>query len=269
MYFCDKWHRYVDWTKADHVTDTLPANAHVLYLENSNVDSNGNRKWPLSSSAEIRDLMRRISEEPPGSVLFLPFDQSAGLLAILLNRADIRAMLRRVFMSSIEDQPIVFGPSLKEYACIHVRRGDVDELRHPQFYVSDSFYKEVVNVMDRHLPPSFSICICTQGSTSWVDDVIAACQVRGREVFVSSTEQAWINDNEVHDFYLMARSTVLLAAGSSFSRLASIVGNQKINLDVDKNGSPPLSSCHVLSTDPSLTASLIQSLREILLHQNL
>lgn len=261
MYFAEKYNTIVDWRKSALVCTDLPKQSNIVYLENKVPDSVGNRKWALDSLESLQDLIQVIAELPSNTLAFLPFDQSTGLLEKLLNQEYVRSFIRSAF----PEKCTRLMPNAP-YACIHIRRGDVSIEKHPQFFVSDDFYLELLSILSDLLPVDWVICVCTQGDSSWLSPVMRYCQSSGRKLILSSTASAWTNDSEIGDFLLMKDSDILFAAGSSFSRLAAVVGSQKLVFDVDKNGHNPLDYCRTLCTDPAnlsyLREIIIQDLRK-------
>ena len=107
-------------------TDHIPARSRLTYLEKDTSDPHGNRKWNLSISNEVIDIVSKILEHSgdENHLIHLPFDQSSGLLLSLLNNVDIRNELRQAFL-------YLNLTTLKNpYICIYIRRGDCTETSH-------------------------------------------------------------------------------------------------------------------------------------------
>lgn len=226
MFFSDQWNEYIDWARSRFITTKITGDRRVVYLEKTQRDQHGNRKWRLSNS-EIKDILEKITAIPEDSIVHLPFDQSAGNLIRLATRKDVRTDLNKVFGISKWQIPE------KKYACIHVRRGDCTPDRYKEWYVSDSFYIKLIRCLNEALPLSMPIVICTQGNMQILENEIQDL-ITGNRVKIQTTDQLWTNDREVNDFITLAQASILITARSSFSRWAGLIGPHKLVVDVNR-----------------------------------
>jgi hypothetical protein len=245
MYFCDKWNAYSDYSRSVKVSSYIPSGLKLLYLEKETSDSYGNRKWDLSSKDELTDILNRLHLASDNSLIFLPFDQSPGLLLKLLNKEHVRKDVRRIFTF-----PDVLLQPTPPYACIHIRRGDCTRAAHPSWFVEDAFYINLIELLLAELPKVFKICLCTQGDISWLlKSPQVASSIVDKRVFIQTTDQLFINDSEVNDFVLMRNAVILFSASSSFSHLANVLGSHSVAFDVTRNLAHPLYGTELINPD--------------------
>jgi hypothetical protein len=185
------------------------------------------------------------------TVIKLPFDQSAGLLLSLLNRTAIREDLRQIFTFPSKET-FLDSP----YICIHIRRGDVDQARHPLFYVQNQFYTVLIRYLMHSLPREYKVCVCTQGDARWIEEAIADEHDLHSRLFVNTTNQLFANDSEIRDFVIMKNANVLFSASSSFSRWAAFLGHQTLHIDVTRSVHRTLKNTILINPDDSINTSI-------------
>jgi hypothetical protein len=199
---------------------------NIHYLEGDCADDAGNRMWDLSTTQNTLNLINKIIELSDNSIIFLPFDQSPGILMRLLGRPDVRKDICKVFsFNSRRRLPI------SPYICVHIRRGDCTKERHPLWYIENSFYENLFATIIQCVPNSFHIAVCTQGDTTWIEQFAKKLMLDSSRLSIYTTNQLFINDAEVDDFVLMLKADCLIGAGSSFSRWAAVLGEHKIVFD--------------------------------------
>ena len=247
MYFCDKWNKYVSWSESDFVaTNLYCSNSQVFYLENPVACANGNRKFLASNKFQVNHIIELIHSYPDNSLIMLPFDQQISCsYSLLKSRSELNLELKKIF-KFFDQNPIT--PSQK-YLCIHIRRGDCTKTRFPNWYIDDSFYINLLHIIDKYLPSNIDIQVCTQGDVQWLTSVNFR---HDRKLLVSSTMQDFINDSEVNDFLLMKNSSFLITCGSSFGHWAAILNKSPYKIDISRIVSP-LSPNITINPDVSLS----------------
>jgi hypothetical protein len=246
MYFCDKWNKYSDFTKSKYVASAIKEQTIACYLEKDIADRNGNRKWNLSDKNEINDIITRISLASDNSIIHLPFDQSAGLLLYLLNKKEVRDDFKNIF--SFPDKG---ATPPHPYACIHIRRGDCTFNAHPQWYVDDKFYLQLIELLLSSLPSEYKVYVCTQGNTAWLLESKWSGDYASERLVIRTTDQLFINESEINDFILMKNSNILFSAASSFSHWASYLGNHQFVADVSRSNFHGLYDTLIVNPDNS------------------
>ena len=253
MFFCDKWNSVIDFSQCPTTTDHIPAGSRLTYLEKDTSDPHGNRKWNLSISSEVIDIVSKILEHngDENHLIHLPFDQSSGLLLSLLNNVNIRNELRQAFSLPKPDNTLK-----NPYICIHIRRGDCTETSHPEWYISNDFYIHLIDLLLESIPPHYSIVVCTQGNAEWLHNGRQADAERRKRLLIKTTDQLFLNDAEINDFSLMVNADLLFAAGSSFSHWAAYIGRHKIVIDVSRFGSHAVKHIKNINPDNPINESL-------------
>ncbi|QNI83926.1 hypothetical protein SynPROS71_00089 [Synechococcus sp. PROS-7-1] len=243
MYFAEKWNSVVDWSRSRFATKEIPDKPlHINYLQfSTKPDEHGNTKSRFNSAKAINAALQSINNTKDNSLIFLPFDQPTGLLTKLLDLHEVRQDFRNLFIDKNFKRPS------DRYACIHIRRGDCTQERHPQWFVDDAFYIKLITLLLKDLPADYEIQICTQGSSEWIIQKFKDASFNGR-LKINTTDQLFINDAEINDFLLMKNADILFCAGSSFSYVAAYAGNHKLVFDVEKGISLMLNECINLST---------------------
>ena len=243
MFFAEKWNDYVNWSKSKYATNFVNAEANeVTYLKfKNNPDQHGNIKAKLTSANEIKKVLDQIDQATENSLIFLPFDQSAGILTKLISIDEIK-----VDFSNLFDFSHFKIPDYK-YACIHIRRGDCTEKAHPNWYVNNKFYLNLISLLHNKLPDNYFIHICTQGVVDWIEELTNTA-IYNRRIKINTTSQLFINDEEVYDFFIMQNSTILFCAGSSFSHTAAYSGKSRLIFDADRGSKLNLCNSRTLLT---------------------
>lgn len=251
MYFCDKWNNFSDYTRSRFAASMLSGESfRVIYLEKSCPDQHGNRKWDLGDKKQLYELVSNILDAADNSLLYLPFDQSAGTLLNLYNRVEVRDDIKKVF--SFTTNKLMKTP----YVCIHIRRGDCTPTAHPKWFVSDDFYRQLITKVAQSVPKTYSICICTQGDFSWLQQIVDDNGIDASRFIVRSTNQLFINDSEIEDFVLMKEADVLFSASSSFSYWATILGSHRLVFDVSRSDYHPLRNVKTINPDAKLDITM-------------
>ena len=248
MYFCHKWNTYVKWRDSSYVIDiTDELSREVIYLESSNIDANGNTKWELNNSKEVQQFLNTFQKTPDKSILYLPFDQHPGILRRLLLQDSVGTSIRRCF-ENLTCLPTPY----KEYICLHIRRGDCRPDNHPQWYIDNMTYIAIISSIADAIP-DIPIVICTQGSTEWLTDLVLDINISAR-LHISSTNQYFINDEEINAFALMANARYLITCGSSFGHIAAYAGAVPTVLDISRDG---IHNWHFHTLSPDLPKQLL------------
>lgn len=243
MYFAEKWNGVIDWSKSKFSTSKiLESPIHIRYLQfRTKPDEYGNTKGNFENAKAIKEALDLINSSDDNSLIFLPFDQSTGILAKLFNYREIKQDFLNLFIDKSFNKPA------NKYACIHIRRGDCTRERHPQWFVSDSFYINLITLLHDILPTDYQIQICTQGSGEWITQQLKF-SYSNRRLKINTTNQLFINETEINDFLLMKNADILFCAGSTFSHIAAYLGNHQLVFDVDKGAKLMLEDCRIAST---------------------
>ncbi|WP_186571079.1 hypothetical protein [Synechococcus sp. PROS-U-1] len=200
-------------------------------LKGKNHDENGNTKYNLSDISDISKFeteIEKISRKQGKSLVKLPFDQTPGSLIWRMNNA-MKDDIRNIF--GVHEKTRY----KQKKVCLHIRRGDVQEVNHPNWYIDDRYYKNLVRDLYKECSDQIEITILTQGDNIWESRDEFKGMRRNGFLKVSSTSSQWTNDFEVRDFRTMLDCDLLIAGQSSFSMLADIVRNGEIELSLIKN----------------------------------
>ena len=228
MYFCDKWNPYVNWSKSQYVASSMDKLSHadIQYLESSTSDGVGNRKWDLSKSKNLLEMLSRLVTFDYDSIIALPFDQQPGILFKLLNKPDVLDDYRSIFCFPESSQ--VSDP----YLCIHIRRGDCNQEHHPTWFIRDEIYVALLLYLISKLPSDFRIVICTQGSVDWIARGIGSRNMQ--RIILNTTKDEFINDSEISDFITMLNSDYFIGSQSGYSYWAAILGSQTFSCSISR-----------------------------------
>lgn len=244
MYFCDKWNPYADFSKSKYVTRTVTEGASICFLEKSVPDAYGNRKWDFNDKSEIHAVINMISAIEDNTIIWLPFDQSAGLLLNLLNNQVVRDDFKQVYHFD------GLGMSFNHpYACVHIRRGDCTIDSHPTWYVEDRFYTCLIDMLTHTLPPEYYVVVCTQGDCAWLRKSEIAGEITSGRVIIRTTDQLFMNDSEIEDFYIMKEASIIVCAASSFSDWAAYLGNHILAINISRTAHHALRNMLTLNPD--------------------
>jgi hypothetical protein len=251
MYFCDKWNKYSDYTRSKFVVPELKGESlKISYLEREIPDQHGNRKWDLTDNKHLWDLTRKILAAEDNSLIYLPFDQSAGNLLRLYNQVEIRNDIKNIFSFDLKT-------SMRcPYVCIHIRRGDCTPAAHPKWFVGDDFYLKLIQTIFQCIPAFYKVCVCTQGEISWLQQIADSKIVEPDRFIVRSTNQLFINDSEIEDFVLFKEADILFSASSSFSYWATILGSHRLVFDISRSGTHPLKNVKTVNPDININSSM-------------
>ena len=243
MYFAEKWNGVIDWGKSRFSTSKILASPiHIRYLQfRAKPDEHGNTKDNFKNAKAIKEALDLINNSDDNSLIFLPFDQSTGILKKLLNHQ----VIKQDFLNTLINKN--FNKPANKYACIHIRRGDCTRERHPEWFVSNSFYINLIKLLHGILPTDYQIHICTQGSAEWITQQLGF-SYSNRRLKINTTNQLFINDAEINDFLLMKNADLLFCAGSTFSHVAAYLGDHQLLFDVDKGVKIMLDECINMST---------------------
>ena len=197
MYFSEKWNQVVDWGKSRFCATKISGHKlHVHYPQfEENIDTYGNKKAIFYDAKSIQKVLQTIGDISDNSLIFLPFDQSTGLLAKLLNLPDIKKDFSNLF------ENYQFNKPQCRYTCIHIRRGDCTKEEHPQWFVEDDFYINLIILLCHELPDDHELHICTQGPINWITENISNSILHMRKLYIHSTRQSFTNDSEIEDFF--------------------------------------------------------------------
>ena len=143
-----------------------------------------------------------------------------------MNQEEILDDIKRVFhKATLSNTKNAF------HACIHIRRGDCNPERFPDWYIDDSFYVKLMkSLLQVHDQAVDGIVICTQGSNN---RIISQLSERERSlVKVMTTNQMFNNKEDMRDFSIMANADILFCCRSSFSHIAHLA-SPKIQIVFD------------------------------------
>lgn len=227
MFFSDKWNKFIFWENISNlVCCSVDVPVSIRYLENKNTDNHGNRAWKIVSSKDLSEILAELHSYPSNTLINLPFDQPPGIMKNFLLDNYLRTNLKAI----ISPQLRLTGLPNKSI-CIHIRRGDCTPQRFPEWFISDNYYIALINGLLSQLPRDYILNICTQGDTEWLTQ---CSEMDDSRVKIFSTNDLFLNDADIRDFKIMLNSTILISCGSSFSRWAGILGNQKGLFDISR-----------------------------------
>lgn len=229
MYFSDKWNKLINWKNSRYVSSKVDGTREVYYLESSKTDTAGNRKWNLDKSEEIDDYLTKINSISSCGLIELPFDQHPGIMLRLYEIDIYKRDLKNVFESIVEDN------RGKKKLTIHIRRGDVSEDRHPDWYIKDEVYFSLISALDRFLPEEWEINICTQGEVKQYETIENRINKKqNNRLNIHTTDELFINDSEVDAFTRLFNSEIIITSGSSFGFWAALAGKAKVHIDISR-----------------------------------
>ena len=217
-FLCQKWNALIDWSQSQLTTSKLEEeNWQYLSLGTDLIECDGHTKWGISDEKTLQQILNMINSVNGNSLIQLPFGQGMGYLEEYLSRDEIVNDLKRVFQKSTTS-----AGKNSFHACIHIRRGDCNPERFPDWYINDSFYVKLIRTLlhpQTHVVDG--VVICTQGS---IDGIMIHLNQREKSlVKVMTTNQLFNNKEDVRDFSIMANADVLFCCRSSFSHIAHLV----------------------------------------------
>ena len=235
----------------------------VISLSKGFREPHGNDCFDFSSIEEIKLALTIMSQsntiepnasqvELPYTIIKLPFDQAPGLLLKLLNNPLIYEDFKRVFVGLVDN---IKGYCNSFDLVIHIRRGDVTKESHPDWWIDDDIYINILNELfhDNSFMPN--VCICTQRGISQklIKHVNQISESFKGHLTIRASKEGWSNNDEVEDFLLMSNAKVLMGGLSSFPCLAALASqNRFIFLG---NNEPPE---YPFGLNPELSFSLAE-----------
>jgi len=233
LYFAYHFNKFVDFSRSRYATLKIESNVQFFHLPGSQVqDVAGNNRLDLSTTSGLLHMIDQISQCQQNTraetmVAFLPFDQDIGKLSRLIERE--KDDLRRIFHLNglfYQDQ---YNTNMLKIA-IHIRRGDVTRQRHPDWYVPISVYSTIISILKSNYQDC-QITIVSDGPP-WSLDVLDLLkkfkniQLRGPDSSEIYNGKILIS-SDIMDFACMASNDIVIGSKSTYSWLASRVGNCK------------------------------------------
>jgi hypothetical protein len=117
------------------------------------------------------------------------------------------------------------------FAFILIRLRDCTKDRHPEWYIGEDIYKDIITTISDELQNSIPIKVCTKGGVEYIDEL----RQKGINLEVNTMDGLFINYAEITHFVLMAGAKVLVAAGSKFSWLAGVMGRVNVGINLTRN----------------------------------
>jgi hypothetical protein len=248
--FADKWNDVVRWES------DLILNEHSMFDVNGvcslgtlNSDQYGNRKWDLTKTGQVRELLNKLTDLHEKTLVILPFDQFPGRLLQLLKNKDLGDVLSEILGGAANPET-----TQNKYACIHIRRGDCTQNNHPFWFVHDELYIHIVRVLDKLLPIHWEIKICTQGHHPFLVKLKSEILDRsGRVVSLLDSEDSFINDQDIRDYFTMMNASLLFTPGSWFSTWAGYANKSSTVVEVARRPDSRPFDFHINPDDTDAT----------------
>ena len=151
------------------------------------------------------------------TIVKLPFDQPPGLLVNLLKKSEIYDDFRRAFTQ-------IAGIDRKFDLVIHIRRGDVTKASHPDWWIGDDIYIDIINELFHNKSCLPNVCVCTQkgASANLLRHMQQMSEIFPGHLTIRASDEGWSNNDEIEDFCLMTNANILLGGQSSFPCLAAL-----------------------------------------------
>lgn len=253
-FFAEQHNSHVNYSKSSRAVLQLPGSTYHRLVGAEN-DKHGNTKYDLWNSCQVATFFLELNDiaSLPGShIVHLPFDQTPGPFIFSMN-CDMHGDLRSIFQ--IATHKNIGAPRVVRIG-IHIRRGDVTPEAHPDWFISDSYYRNLIRALYELYGEKISVSIFTQGVLSFLSDKgLGDFYARGNLVVYSSAG-AWTNAEEVGHFRSLAGCDIVVSGQSSFSQLASLITSGMIQVAVVKNRDSRfphiLSGRHVIYADSHL-----------------
>lgn len=232
LYFAQHFNPFVDFGKSKYSTKQSIRPVKFCHIKGaSNPDQYGNNKLALDSVQGLLSLIdeiSRIEEDSDGLDVcaFLPFDQNIGLMSRVIDQR--RDDLRKIFHFNVlnREEKNVDSPLT---IALHIRRGDVTSKAHPTWHVPIGVYDDVIRELTHRSQNRCLIEIVSDGPPYSKDVTELAkrhkIELEG-EPFLHQSGIDRLRD-DVRDFCKLRSADVVVGSKSTFSWLASRVGNGK------------------------------------------
>ena len=226
-YFSAHWNKYVDFSRNKYSRTYFSSNINYCEMIGKRSDAYGNTKYNLMDPEDFGQLQCEINNilinsECDYTIIKLPFDQSPGRLLGLIQKCSNKEwdpIFHFQKSSPFEHGTIIESP----YITIHIRRGDVSKEKYPDWFISDSVYREIIGIIANTL--DLRIILIGQEISHFAQyPEIIRLEKDGRLVIVSSGS-GFRTPDEVHCFQIMMNACLVIGGLSSFSYVATLIGN--------------------------------------------
>jgi hypothetical protein len=228
-YFSYHWNNYVDFSRSSLAVRLIAGVISYNEVADIPLDPSGNTKLNLMKADQLGELMAATSlllrdSEADYALIRLPFDQSPGRLLALLSTFDRNELCQIFHFRNIDN--LQDSNDGRPYCVIHIRRGDVNPMNHPGWFIPDKVYLQLLEFMDSVVPEQFQIIVLTQGASMLINEPLILNMRRRGRLQVIDSENSFRTSNEVYCFKLMIGASLLVGGLSSFSYLASLVSGK-------------------------------------------
>jgi hypothetical protein len=223
-FHCHKWNKIVN-LKSSYRAFNQSHQAITSYFSiENNLHYNGLKStFDLNCFSGVGALLEKINALPNTlgglRLIELPFDQMPGLLLTANNSARID------FRNCVSNTNIHKNPA--EYACIHVRRGDVNADNHSSWFIEDIIYINVITAI-REIS-CIPIIIVTQPNSNGTIPFQGLTN-EFTNLTIRVADSTWTSDQEVDDFLTMMNARILIGGKSSFCQVAHYASSMQKNL---------------------------------------
>lgn len=208
-YFTCRWNKYVDWSRSSKALNLLySSGCTVCHLASHLHDDGINTTYDLQSAEGVGQLLQDCYRKD--RIYLLPFNQLPGL--VLTSNSEIRHDLGSCVAPLLQSQ-------YTSDICIHIRRGDVNPLRHRSWFIDDNVYASIIRKV-LISKPNTRIRIISQLNSDGSRPLEQLASEFGSSVEISISESQWTNNDEVDAFAAMLNCKILIGGRSSFCQTA-------------------------------------------------
>jgi len=236
-YFAIQYNSYVNFcdSKAAYKYNPQDPILDFCTLQGSVPDPNGNNKYNLQHPIEtgfFLEELASLSSKNHTVLVELPFDQTPGKFILNIPKY-IHSDLVNIFSPLINiNKTINHDPPL---VVLHIRRGDVDTVNHPNWFISDERYIYIIKAVSDYMNENVRIVVLLQGSNTLAESAFIKTLINKGILRIRFTEGRWTNENEIQDFATMLNADMLIAGQSSYSLLAALIKYGRIPICIVKN----------------------------------
>lgn len=213
-FYCHKWNSIVDWKFSQRAfTQGRGVISNYLSIASDQHYHGLKSTFDLNCTSGVGALLGTINALPNSleglQLIELPFDQLPGLLWSANDsiRADFRSCINNLHIHNREI----------DYACIHVRRGDVNASNHSSWFIEDIVYTNVIRIIKEI--SCMPIIIVTQPNSNGTIP-FQGLSDEFPNLTVRVADSTWTSDQEIDDFLIMMNARILIGGKSSFCQVA-------------------------------------------------
>jgi hypothetical protein len=228
-YFSAQWNNSVDFSQSALAVKSIKGLLSYKELLGRAIDAHGNSKYDLMFADQIGEINTEIrkllqSSQDEYVLIRLPFDQSPGRLLSMCRSLDRKELARLFHFNQAASLDGIYESA--PYVVVHVRRGDVTPERHPEWYIPNAAYCDILATINHAIPPHYEILVIGQGLSELMGSPsVRSLQENGRLRIICS-ENSFRTSDEVDCFRLMMGARLVVGSLSSFSYLAALISGQ-------------------------------------------